>query len=78
MALAALPAWIWRSNGPGGIEIMVTDKDIRIRATNRVAYASEISMLNSRIQTALNLQRNKMERRLAHYLKQAATRSGFK
>ena len=72
------PAWIWRSNGPGGIEIMVTDKDIRIRATNRVAYASEISMLNSRIQTALNLQRNKMERRLAHYLKQAPTRSGFK
>ncbi len=54
------------------------DKDIRIRATNRVAFASEISMLNSRIQTALNLQRNKMERRLAHYLKQAATRSGFK
>lgn len=72
------PAWIWRNDGPGGIEIAVTDKDIRIRATNRVAYASEISMLERRIQTALNLQRNKMERRLAHYLKQAATRSGFR
>ena len=34
-------------------------------------------MLNSRIQTALNLQRNKMERRLAHYLKQAAMRNYF-
>lgn len=72
------PAWIWRNDGPGAIEITVTDKDIRIRATNRVAHASEISMLNRRIQTALNLQRNKMERRLAHYLKKAATRSGFK
>jgi hypothetical protein len=72
------PAWIWRSNGPGAVEIHVTDKDIRIRATNQVGYASEISMLNRRIQTALNLQRNKMERRLAHYLKQAAMRSGFR
>lgn len=72
------PAWIWRNDGPGGIAIAVTDKDIRIRATNRVTYASEISMLERRIQTALNLQRNKMERRLAHYLKRAATRSGFR
>lgn len=72
------PAWIWRNDGPGGIEIAVTDKDIRIRATNRVTYASEISMLERRIQTALNIQRHKMERRLVHYLKRAATRSGFR
>lgn len=72
------PAWVWRQDGPGAVEIRVTDKDLRIRATNQVAYASEISMLNRRIQTALNLQRNKMERRLAHYLKQSAARSGFK
>ena len=72
------PAWVWRNEGPGAITIRVTDKDIRIRATNRVAFASEISMLNRRIQTALNIQRNKMERRLASYLKRAAARSGFK
>ena len=72
------PAWVWRNEGPGAIKIRVTDKDIRIRATNRVAFASEISMLNRRIQTALNIQRNKMERRLASYLKRAAARSGFK
>lgn len=72
------PAWVWRNEGPGAIQIRVTDKDIRIRATNRVAFASEISMLNRRIQTALNIQRNKMERRLASYLKRAAARSGFK
>ena len=72
------PAWVWRQDGPGAIEIRVTDKDLVIRATNQVPYASEISMLNRLIQTALNLQRNKMERRLAHYLKQAAVRSGFK
>ena len=72
------PAWVWRNEGPGAITIRVTDKDIRIRATNRVAFASEVSMLNRRIQTALNIQRNKMERRLASYLKRAAARSGFK
>ena len=69
---------MWRNEGPGAIQIRVTDKDIRIRATNRVAFASEISMLNRRIQAALNIQRNKMERRLASYLKRAAARSGFK
>lgn len=72
------PAWVWRNEGAGAIQIRVTDKDIRIRATNRVAFASEISMLNRRIQAALNIQRNKMERRLASYLKRAAARSGFK
>ncbi len=72
------PAWIWRNDGPGSIEIRVTDKDLVIRATNQVAYASEISMLNRRIQTALNIQRNKMERRLAYFMKQSAARSGFK
>lgn len=71
------PAWVWRNEGPGAIQIRVTGKDLRIRATNRVAFASEISMLNRRIQTALNIQRNKMERRLAAYLKRAAARSGF-
>ena len=72
------PAWVWRNDGPGAIQIRVTDKDIIIRATNRVAFASEISTLNRRIQAALNIQRNKMERRLASYLKRAAARSGFK
>ncbi|MCB1089046.1 MAG: hypothetical protein KDM63_18570 [Verrucomicrobiae bacterium] len=72
------PAWVWRNEGPGAIEIRVSDKDLVIRATNRVAFASEISMLNRRIQAALNIQRNKMERRIASYLKRAATRSGFK
>ena len=72
------PAWVWKHDGPGAIEIRVTDKDLVIRATNQVAYSSEMSMLNRRIQATLNLQRNKMERRLAHYLKQAAARSGFK
>jgi hypothetical protein len=71
------PAWVARNDGPGAIEIKVTDSALVIRATNRVAYASEISMLNRRIQTALNLQRNKMERRLASYLERAARQSGF-
>ena len=72
------PAWVWRNEGPGAIQIRVSDKDISIRATNRVAYASEISMLNRRVQAALNIQRNKMERRLASFLKRNAKRAGFK
>jgi hypothetical protein len=72
------PAWIWRNDGPGTIEIRVTKTDIVIRATNQIPWASEISMLERRIQTALNMQRGKMERRLASYLAKAANRSGFR
>jgi hypothetical protein len=72
------PAWIWRNDGPGTIEIRVTKSDIIIRATNQVAFASEISMLEQRVQTALNIQRGKMERRLASYLAKAAARSGLR
>jgi len=72
------PEWIWRNDGPGAIEIRVTKSDIIIRATNQVAWASEISMLEQRVQTALNIQRGKMERRLASYLAKAAARSGLR
>ena len=72
------PAWIWRNDGPGAIEIRVTARDIVIRATNRVPWASEISMLERRLQTALNIQRGKRERRPASSPAKAAARSGFR
>jgi hypothetical protein len=72
------PAWIWRNDGPGSIEIRVTNHDIVIRATNQIPWASEISMVERRIQTALNMQQGKMERRLASYLAKAANRSGLR
>jgi hypothetical protein len=72
------PEWIWRNDGPGAIEIRVTKSDIIIRATNQIPWASEISLLEQRVQTALNIQRGKMERRLASYLAKAAARSGLR
>jgi hypothetical protein len=72
------PAWIWRNDGPGAIEIRVTGRGIVIRATNRVPFASEIAVMERRVQTALNIQRGKLERRLASYLARAAARSGLR
>jgi len=71
-------AWIWRNDGPGMMNISVTDKDITIRATNAVPYASEMSKLRSRLQQALHLQRNKMNRQLKDFMAKAAKRAGFK
>jgi hypothetical protein len=72
------PAWIWRNDGPGMMDISVTDKDITIRATNAVPYASEMSKLRSRLQQALHLQRNKMNRQLKDFMAKAAKKAGFK
>ena len=72
------PAWIWRNDGPGMMDISVTDKDIIIRATNAVPYASEMSKLRSRLQQALHLQRNKMNRQLKDFMAKAAKKAGFK
>ena len=72
------PAWIWRNDGPGMMNISVTDKDITIRATNAVPYASEMSKLRSRLQQALHLQRNKMNRQLKDFMAKAAKKAGFK
>ena len=72
------PAWIWRHSGPGAMEVNVTHQDIRIRATNAVRFASEISKLRSRLQQALHRQRNKIERQLRHYLARASNKAGFK
>ena len=72
------PAWIWRNDGPGTMDISVTDKDITIRATNAVPYASEMSRLRSRLQQALNRQRNKMDRQLKDFMAKAAKKDGFK
>lgn len=72
------PAWIWRNQGPGSIDIAVTDKDITIRATNAVPYASDISKLRSRLQQALHMQRNKLERQWQAFMTKTAQRAGFK
>jgi len=71
-------AWVWRNTGPGAMEVIVTDKDIQIRATNAVPYASEMSKLRRRLQQALHMQRNKMERQLRHFLAKTAKKVGFK
>lgn len=72
------PAWIWRHSGPGQMEVNVTDKDIRIRATNAVPFASEMFKLRRRLQQALHMQRNKISRQLRHFMAKGAQKAGFK
>lgn len=71
-------AWIWRNEGPGGLQIIVTDSGIRIVATNSVKYASSISQLRSRLQWAVNQQRRAIERRLKRFHAEQAQKAGFK
>lgn len=72
------PAWIWRHQAPGAVDIRVSDKDIVIRATNQVHYASQISRLRDRLQQALNMQRQKIERQLKAFFEKAGSKAGFK
>lgn len=72
------PAWVWRHQAPGAVDIRVSDKDILIRATNQVHYASQISRLRDRLQQALNMQRQKMERQLKAFFEKAGRKAGFK
>jgi hypothetical protein len=72
------PPWVWRHQAPGAVAIRVTDKDIVIRATNQVRYASQISNLRNRLQQALNMQRNKMERQLKAFFERAGKQAGFR
>ncbi len=71
-------AWIWRNEGPGDVQIIVTDSAIRFVATNNVKFASSISQLRSRLQWAVNQQRRKIERRLKTFHAEQAQKAGFK
>jgi len=71
-------AWIWQNEGPGDLQIIITDKGIRIIATNKVKYASSISQLRSRLQWAVDQQRRKIERRLKKFHAEQAQKAGFK
>lgn len=71
-------AWIWQNEGPGDLQITITDKSIRIIATNKVKYASSIGQLRSRLQWAVNQQGRKIERRLKRFQEEQAQKAGFK
>ena len=77
--LGVKPAgWIWQNEGPGDMQIIITDKGIRIVATNKEKYASSISKLRSRLQWAVNQQGRKIERRLKRFQEEQARKAGFK
>lgn len=71
-------AWIWKNEGPGAMQIIVSDSAIRIVATNNVRYASSISQLRSRLQWAVNQQQRAIERRLKRFQDERAKKAGFK
>ena len=71
-------AWIWQNEGPGDLQITITESGIRIVMTNKVKYASSISELRSRLQWAVNQQRRAIERRLKRFHEEQARKAGFK
>lgn len=72
------PAWIWRHQSPGSVVLRISDRGIRFRATNAVDYASQIGVLERRIQKGINAQAAKIERETRHLLIRAARGAGFK
>lgn len=72
------PSWVARHSSPGAFTIKANERGIRIKMTNRVHWASEITTLEQRIQRALNKQTNKIERQLRYAMENAANRSGLR
>lgn len=74
------PQWIWKHRGSGGFSISITDSAIVIRMVNAVPWIDKIPKMKweAKIQLALNLQTDAMERRLDNFIHKAAKKSGFK
>ncbi|MEM7696924.1 MAG: hypothetical protein AAF236_00805 [Verrucomicrobiota bacterium] len=58
------PAWIWRHASPGSIDIEDNDKHIRLKARNRVRYASDQKGLERRLQMAMNARADALRRQV--------------
>lgn len=73
------PAWIAKHGvKESRVDASVTRTKIRIRATNRVPYASDQEGLERRIQVGLYIQANKMKRRVDSAVVAAAKRAALK
>lgn len=72
------PAWIWRHNSPGSIEIQVSARGIRIVMVNGVEFASTVRGLQSRLQKAIDEEVRKNQRQIDFLVEKAGKKAGFK
>lgn len=69
---AAVPAWINRNNAPSSATITENARGITILAQNNIPWASA-NRTEKRVQWAVNVQKQKLERQIdAHLVKQAS------
>lgn len=73
------PAWIRRhGTDRGGAEITLGNGVFRVRITNDVPFADSVKGLQRSVQSALNMQGQAMDRRVAYFIEKAGKSSGFK
>ncbi len=73
-----LPAWVARHGTKrSSAAVINTFRVFRIILTNAVKYVTNVESYDRRIQSAINIQGKKMQRRAEFLLKRALTRSGL-
>ena len=79
LALLKLPAWVARhGGGRGAVSVLNTFRAFRIILTNAVKYIGNVDAYDRRIQSAINIQGKKMQRRAQFLLTRALRRAGWK
>jgi len=75
---AKLPYGVSKHSGPGLLKIELNDQRIVITMTNDVRYAKQVKDLQSRVNFALKLRTNTLQRSWDSYLSTMARESGLK
>ena len=74
-----LPAWVARRGGKrSSAAILNTFRVFRIILTNAVKYLTSVDAYDRRIQSAINIQGKKMQRRAEFLLTRALRQAGWK
>ncbi len=72
-----LPAWVARhGGGRGAVSVLNTFRAFRIILTNAVKYIGNVDAYDRRIQSAINIQGKKMQRRAQFLLTRALRKAG--
>ena len=66
------PAWVWRHASPGFVRVTLNDRHLNFVMINKVPYAGEQKNMEARIQYAINMQENKLKRRINNRWKAAS------
>jgi hypothetical protein len=78
LGVKGLPYGTAKHNAPGRLKVDITTGSIEITMTNEVAYARQIKDIQRRIQWAMQLRADRMQRNWDNYLTKIAAGSGMK